>query len=306
MQMCLRFKFSFPLQIISVLVAVVAADVSHLSTYNHNAPNSYVPPASGNPSGQNGYYQTQQLQSPAQYASQYDGVLSAPKLDTTYNQRQLQLQQYQSNSYQASAAREYTPVQTPTYQPTAYAAQPQSGYAAQAQQSVYTAQPQQSTYAAQQTAHQLPPIVTKHFYVHAAPEDPEEQAAPRYVPLGRAHKTYKVIFIKAPSYGSSARIIPVLPQNEEKTVVYVLSKKPDFNQEIQLPEQPVTEPTKPEVFFIKYKTQQEAENARQQIQGMHLSGVADGHWLFCCCCWVESELNLNAICFLSLFHSRLR
>lgn len=186
---------------------------------------------------------------------------TAPKVDPSYNQRLLQTRQYQSNNYQASAARQYTPVQAPAYQQTAYAAQPQ------------------------QNAQQLPPIITKHFYVHSAPDDPEENAAPRYVQVGRARKTYKVIFIKAPSYGSSARIIPVLPQNEEKTVVYVLSKKPDLNLEIQAIEQqqqPVTEPTKPEVFFIKYKTQQEAENARQKIQGKYVQKVP-----------LKVETNLN-------------
>lgn len=255
------FAILFPFQIISVLIAVVAADVSHLSAYNYNRPNSYVPPASGSPFGQNGYYQSQ---------TQYDNVLTAPKVDASYNQRLSQLQQYQSNSYQASAAREFTPGQTPTYQQTAYSGQ--------AQQTAQAVQQPQTSYAAQQqqTVQQLPPIVTKHFYVHAAPEDPEEQAGPRFVQLGRARKTYKVIFIKAPSYGASSQIIPVLPQNEEKTIVYVLSKKPDFSQNIQLPEQPVTEPSKPDVFFIKYKTQQEAESARQQIQGMCLWSAANG------------------------------
>lgn len=244
-----------------MLFAVVAADVSHL--YRYNAPNSYVPPASGSPFGQNGNYQTQQANT-----AQYDGILTAPNVDISYTQRQQQLPQHQSSSYQASTALEYTPGLTQTYQPTAYAAQPQ-----------------QASYAQQaQTVQQLPPIVTKHFYVHAAPEEPEEQTGPRYVQVGRSRKTYKVIFIKAPSYDSSARVIPVLPQNEEKTVVYVLSKKPDFNQDIQIPEQPVTEPPKPEVFFIKYKTQQEAENARNQIQGMHL---------LCLVWWIKWPLTIK-------------
>lgn len=57
------------------------------------------------------------------------------------------------------------------------------------------------------------------------------------------------------------------PQTEDKTIVYVLSKKPTFEQNIQLPEQPVTEPSKPDVFFVKYKNQQEVEQAQQSIQG---------------------------------------
>lgn len=77
----------------------------------------------------------------------------------------------------------------------------------------------------------------------------------------------QIIFIKAPTYSASSRIIPILPQNEEKTIVYVLSKKPSFEQNVELPEPPVTEPSKPDVFFIKYKNQQEADQAQQSIQG---------------------------------------
>lgn len=237
-----------------MLIAVAAADVSHLSQYRYNAPNSYVPPASGSPFGQNGHYQTQ---TPIHYASQYDGVLSAP-YTASHQQPQHQSPQYQTGGYQLTAAREYTPT---SYQQTSFAQPLSTSY----RQSVV----QPSAYAAQQqSVHELPPIVTKHFYVHAAPEEPEEATVPRYVSLGRNRKTYKVIFIKAPSTSPSTRIIPILPKHEEKTVVYVLSKKPDINQDIQIPEQPVTEPTKPEVFFIKYKTPEEAEKARQNIQGM--------------------------------------
>lgn len=249
------------------------ADVSHLSGYNYNRPsgnhvgsgqlqlhtvdvpaatqyhssyggqlqppNSYVPPASGSPFGNNA------PQPPVHYAGQT---------------------QYSSGRSQANAVSQNL---SPPQQQYQTIAQPQQQY----QQQNYAPQQsyQQSSYATQQqgqsqSVQQLPPIVTKHFYVHAAPEDPEEKAGPRFVQVGRARKNYKVIFIKAPTYGSSSQIIPILPQNEEKTIVYVLSKKPEFSQNIQLPEPPVTEPSKPEVFFIKYKTQQEAEAAQQKIQ----------------------------------------
>lgn len=118
-----------------------------------------------------------------------------------------------------------------------------------------------------QQSDDLPAIVTKHFYVHAAPEEPEENQGPRFVNIGRKQKNYKIIFIKAPTYGLNSQVIPVVQPNEEKTIVYVLSKKPTFNQEISLPPAPVTEPSKPEVFFIKYKTEKEAQEAQQKIQG---------------------------------------
>lgn len=76
-----------------------------------------------------------------------------------------------------------------------------------------------------------------------------------------------VIFIKAPTYTQKSAIIPVFPTHEEKTIVYVLSKKPEIQQNIEFPEPPVTEPSKPEVFFIKYRNQQEADQAQQSIQG---------------------------------------
>lgn len=47
------------------------------------------------------------------------------------------------------------------------------------------------------------------------------------------------------------------PQNEEKTLVYVLVKKPDDQQDIVIPTPAPTQPSKPEVYFIKYKTQKD-------------------------------------------------
>lgn len=48
-------------------------------------------------------------------------------------------------------------------------------------------------------------------------------------------------------------MIPVQPQDEHKTLVYVLVKKPDPQPEIILPEPEPTVPAKPEVYFIQYK-----------------------------------------------------
>jgi len=46
----------------------------------------------------------------------------------------------------------------------------------------------------------------------------------------------------------------VQPQNEEKTLVYVLVKKPEEAPEITIPTPAPTQPAKPEVYFIRYKT----------------------------------------------------
>ncbi|XP_070495792.1 uncharacterized protein [Chironomus tepperi] len=113
------------------------------------------------------------------------------------------------------------------------------------------------------------PIITKNFYVHAAPEEDENVRVEEKVQIVRPQKTYKIIFIKAPSIGSSlsAANYPVYPQNEEKTIVYVLSKKNDDVSDIgEIPTPPPAVTHKPEVFFIKYKTKQEAADAVANIQ----------------------------------------
>lgn len=75
-----------------------------------------------------------------------------------------------------------------------------------------------------------------------------------------ARKRYKIIFIKAPSYPSnSQQFVPQQAQNEEKTLVYVLVKKPDDAVVPFGADSVSTVPvSKPEVYFIKYKAQKDA------------------------------------------------
>ncbi|KAE8743501.1 Cuticle Protein Tweedle 10 [Frankliniella occidentalis] len=61
---------------------------------------------------------------------------------------------------------------------------------------------------------------------------------------------------------------PTLPQqDEEKTIIYVLSKKPEDQAEINVQAAAPTTPTKPEVYFIKYNTKKE------QSGGLSLSAA---------------------------------
>lgn len=91
----------------------------------------------------------------------------------------------------------------------------------------------------------------------------EEVVAPVSAPLPPRQKHYKIIFIKAPSaapsYNTQVLQQYVAPQVEEKTLVYVLSKKPEAIPEELLTARQVQkiQPSKPEVYFIKYKAQQE-------------------------------------------------
>lgn len=225
-------------------------------------PSSYAAPPSGSPFGSAAplpvSYPSQRLSVPLQspvYAPQKLQTQPTFQQARSYQPQTYQQQSYQNLAYQAPAY-QAPAYQTSTYQQPARAVPSYNSYTSgQAQAQTQSVQSQQ-------------PIITKHFYVHAAPEDPEEKATgPRFVQIGRARKNYKIIFIKPPTYDLTSQIIPVIPPTEEKTIVYVLSKKPTLDQNIQLPEPAPTEPSKPDVFFIKYKTQQEADEAQQSIQG---------------------------------------
>ncbi|XP_016950870.1 uncharacterized protein LOC108025116 [Drosophila biarmipes] len=103
--------------------------------------------------------------------------------------------------------------------------------------------------------------VHKHIYVHVPPKDFEEEDAIQtrvHHQQGPKQKHYKIVFIKAPSAPAIRQpVVPPPPQNEEKTLIYVLHKKPEQEQDIVIPTPPPTKPSKPEVYFIKYKTKKE-------------------------------------------------
>ncbi|KAF7995616.1 hypothetical protein HCN44_006723 [Aphidius gifuensis] len=103
-------------------------------------------------------------------------------------------------------------------------------------------------------------VIHKHVYVHVPPPEAPEYKPPKYLPPPAApQKHYKIVFIKAPTPPTpTAPVLPPLPpQDEEKTLIYVLVKKPEEAPEISIPTVAPTQPSKPEVYFIKYKTQKE-------------------------------------------------
>lgn len=306
------------------VLSVASADVSHLKGYQYpkqannlgtgslqlhssssqyatpyasgqvNLPNSYVAAPSGSSfdsgASLSSSHQTLSL-APHSAPSTVSGLHSAQgsvlnanyqsqASTNSYQQPALQVQYQQPAQYQQISQQHYQHVPQQQYQQASYQTATQSGVHYNSVKS-----PQE-------------PIVTKHFYVHAAPEEPEEETGPRFIPVGQSQKTYKIIFIKAPTYNLKSQVIPVLPQNQEKTIVYVLSKKPEFDQNIQLPEPTPTEPSKPEVFFVKYKTQEEAERAQKQIQGNYYLSF-ELHSLF------EREKN-NSHCQRLLTFSHMR
>ncbi|NP_001166856.1 tweedle motif cuticular protein 2 precursor [Nasonia vitripennis] len=111
---------------------------------------------------------------------------------------------------------------------------------------------------------QQQPVIHKHVYVHVPPPEAPEYKAPKYVaPAPPPQKHYKIVFIKAPTPPTpTAPALPPLPQpDEEKTLIYVLVKKPEEQPELVIPTQAPTQPSKPEVYFIRYKTQKDQQGA---------------------------------------------
>jgi hypothetical protein len=101
-------------------------------------------------------------------------------------------------------------------------------------------------------------LIQKHIYVHVPPPEPEEHFAQRLPQFRPAQKHYKIVFIKAPTPPTPTAANIQLPgQDEQKTLIYVLVKKPDEAEALNIQQPAPTQPSKPEVYFIKYKTQKQ-------------------------------------------------
>ncbi|XP_067639234.1 uncharacterized protein [Eurosta solidaginis] len=124
------------------------------------------------------------------------------------------------------------------------------------------------------------PIISKQFFlVSAAEEDPEEPTQrTKHIIIGRPQKNYRVVFIKAPtSDNSNLKFTAEYAPQEEKTVIYVLSKKSNDLDIDEIATPAPTKPSKPEIFFIKYKTPEEAKAAQKEIQEQYdsLGGTSE-------------------------------
>lgn len=107
--------------------------------------------------------------------------------------------------------------------------------------------------------------VQKHIYVHVPPPDFEEpESQPQILSAPVTNKRhYKILFIKAPTVRQPKVIAPAQSIHEEKTLVYVLVKKPDQVQEFIQQAPAEAKRDKPEVYFIKYNTQKEVIGASE-------------------------------------------
>ncbi|XP_055905307.1 uncharacterized protein LOC129940835 [Eupeodes corollae] len=135
---------------------------------------------------------------------------------------------------------------------------------------------QQNQFTHQQNA----PIVSKDIFVHVPPpEEPEQNHHAQNAPILPPRKHYRIVFIKAPTEKSSAASLKITQAPiEEKTIIYVLSKKEEpLDLQAVFKDVAPTQPSKPEVYFIKYKTQEEAAHAQQSIQAQYdkLGGTSE-------------------------------
>ncbi|XP_017064498.1 uncharacterized protein LOC108103499 [Drosophila eugracilis] len=116
----------------------------------------------------------------------------------------------------------------------------------------------------------MEPIITKQFYSISPAEDPEDfEPKTRHLVIGQPRRNYRVIFIRAPG-GNSERVkyTAELAPQEERTVIYVLTRKQQELEatDIVAPQEKTQAEQKPDVFFIKYKTNDEAAAAQKEIQ----------------------------------------
>jgi Domain of unknown function (DUF243) len=112
------------------------------------------------------------------------------------------------------------------------------------------------------------PIIHKHVYIHIPPPEPEYVEMPND-PVQPVQKHYRIIFIKAPTMAAPIAQVPAIQAvNEEKTIVYVLVKKPDNVREV-LPAPQTTLPSKPEVYFIRYKTEEKTTMTPEIESGVY-------------------------------------
>lgn len=112
--------------------------------------------------------------------------------------------------------------------------------------------------------------VQKNLYFFSAPDETVENRLRVKINNAAPKKNYKIIFIKTPSFNIKQSVnIPAILPNEEKTIVYVLVKNPEESETINVEAPPPVLPSKPEVYFIKYKTQKEAEEAISNINNAH-------------------------------------
>uniref|UniRef100_A0A1B0FP22 DUF243 domain-containing protein n=1 Tax=Glossina morsitans morsitans TaxID=37546 RepID=A0A1B0FP22_GLOMM len=112
----------------------------------------------------------------------------------------------------------------------------------------------------------------KEFYVFSAPNNELDIADDIARAQNAAKKTLRVIFIKTPENSGLEKAAIDLAKSalEQKTAIYVLNKDTDLSGLAdKLRSLNQNSPNKPEVHFVKYRTNEDAENAKKAIQSQY-------------------------------------
>ncbi|KAM7361438.1 uncharacterized protein ACRADG_011929 [Cochliomyia hominivorax] len=122
---------------------------------------------------------------------------------------------------------------------------------------------------------QAQPVVeeyNKAFYTYSAPEQEFDDLNVDEHINNVLKKNLRVIFIKGPENTALENAALQLAKGaaDDRTAIYVLSKQSDIGALAnQLQQLKVNNAVKPEVHFVKYRTQADAENAQRTIQAQY-------------------------------------
>ncbi|CAL4224080.1 unnamed protein product, partial [Meganyctiphanes norvegica] len=92
------------------------------------------------------------------------------------------------------------------------------------------------------------PMVSRNVFVYAAPQQDADYGQAPELPTPKVE--YNLVFVRTPEALDGAEPI-VVPPPQQKTLVYVLSKKQTLNGQ-QLIEVPAGPAQQPEVFYVNY------------------------------------------------------
>ncbi|CAD6993506.1 unnamed protein product [Ceratitis capitata] len=120
----------------------------------------------------------------------------------------------------------------------------------------------------------------KEYYTYTAPEHEFDDVAAG--DIGNAlRKNLRVVFIKGPENTGleNAALQLAKSAGDERTAIYVLTKQADIGDLANKLNSVQSTGSKPEVHFVKYRTQADAENAQRAIQTQYdsLPGASSNH-----------------------------
>uniref|UniRef100_A0A1I8NNQ4 DUF243 domain-containing protein n=1 Tax=Stomoxys calcitrans TaxID=35570 RepID=A0A1I8NNQ4_STOCA len=112
----------------------------------------------------------------------------------------------------------------------------------------------------------------KQFYTFTADEKDFNEPAVANQVSSSFKQGLRVIFIKGPESSGPEKAALALAKNaaEQKTVIYVLNKQADLaSLSNQLKSENSNTINKPEVHFVKYRTEEDVNNARKAIEAQY-------------------------------------